>query len=63
MEEKIDQSSAKERYGRLFINDIDRIDCAIFDPSIGVVGQSWAVDVTVYGKLDANGFVYDFSNL
>lgn len=63
MEEKAAQSVDKERFGRLFINDVDKIDCAIFDPSVGVVGQSWFVDITVSGKLDENGFVYDFSHL
>jgi 6-pyruvoyl-tetrahydropterin synthase len=53
----------KERTSRLFINDIDKIDCAIFDPSVGVVGQSWYVDITIAGSLDPNGFVYDFSHL
>ncbi|MES2744212.1 MAG: 6-carboxytetrahydropterin synthase [Bdellovibrionota bacterium] len=53
----------KERTSRLFINDIDKIDCAIFDPSVGVVGQSWTVDITIAGSLDSNGFVYDFSHL
>ncbi len=60
MEEK---AVGRELFGRLFINDVDKIDCAIFDPSVGVVGQSWMVDITVSGKLDANGFVYDFSHL
>lgn len=63
MEEKNAFTEGKERSGRLFINDIDKIDCAIFDPSVGVVGQSWFVDITVAGKLDSNGFVYDFSHL
>lgn len=49
--------------GTLFIKDIDRLDCAVFDPSIGVVGQSWYVDIEVTGQLDENGFVYDFSHL
>jgi 6-pyruvoyl-tetrahydropterin synthase len=63
MEENPVRPSRKERFGRLFINDVDKIDCAIFDPSIGVVGQSWFVDITVSGKLDENGFVHDFSHL
>lgn len=63
MEEKTAPQSGKERFGRLFIHDVDKIDCAIFDPSVGVVGQSWEVDITVSGQLDSNGFVYDFSNL
>jgi len=49
--------------GTLFVRDIDRIDCAVFDPSIGVIGQSWYVDIEVGGQLDHNGFVYDFSHL
>ncbi len=63
MEDNATLTESKERYGRLFINDIDKIDCAIFDPSVGVVGQSWYVDITVAGQLDSNGFVYDFSHL
>ena len=63
MEEKTTPQSGKERFGRLFIQDVDKIDCAIFDPSVGVVGQSWYVDITVSGQLDSNGFVYDFSHL
>ena len=49
--------------GKIFIKDIDRIDCAVFDPAIGIIGESWFVDISVAGKLDDNGFVYDFSNL
>lgn len=63
MDDKATLGESKERFGRLFINDIDKIDCAIFDPSVGVVGQSWIVDITVAGQLDSNGFVYDFSHL
>ena len=63
MDDKATLAEGKERFGRLFINDIDKIDCAIFDPSVGVVGQSWTVDITVAGTLDSNGFVYDFSHL
>lgn len=63
MEEKTAPQSGKVRFGRLFIQDVDKIDCAIFDPSVGVVGQSWYVDITVSGQLDSNGFVYDFSHL
>ena len=61
LEENLDPSD--EPSGTLFVNDIDRIDCALFDPSIGIVGQSWFVDVEITGSLDENGFVYDFSHL
>ena len=49
--------------GSLFLNDITKLDCAIFDPGHGVVGASWHVDVVLTGVLDPNGFVYDFSLL
>jgi 6-pyruvoyl-tetrahydropterin synthase len=49
--------------GTLFIEDVDRIDCAVFDPSAGIIGQSWHVDVSVSGELDANGFVHDFTHI
>ena len=47
----------------LFVRDVGKIDCALFDPSLGVVGQSWYVDVWLTGALDENGFVFDFSPL
>lgn len=49
--------------GALFVRDIAQIDCALLDPSLGVVGQSWHVDLSVSGTLDENGFVVDFSPL
>jgi 6-pyruvoyl-tetrahydropterin synthase len=39
------------------------LDFAVFDPSLGVIGHSWHVDVTIKGGLDENGFVYDFGHL
>ncbi len=52
-----------ERTGSLFIKDVDLIDCCLFSPFQGVIGQSWHVDISVSGVLDSNGFVYDFSDL
>lgn len=49
--------------GSLFIKDVDLIDCCLFSPYQGVIGQSWHVDIAVSGHLDQNGFVYDFSDL
>ena len=49
--------------GTIFLNDITTIDCAIFDPSKGVLGQSWSINVTLTGNLGQNGFVFDFSHL
>lgn len=56
-------SASASQKGSLFIADVDRIDCAVFDQSLGVIGKSWFVDVMVEGALDSNGFVYDFSIL
>jgi 6-pyruvoyl-tetrahydropterin synthase len=47
----------------LFVKDIGKIDCALFDPSLGIIGQSWHVDIWLTGTLDSNGFVFDFSPL
>jgi 6-pyruvoyl-tetrahydropterin synthase len=49
--------------GTIFLNDVTKIDCAIFDPSKGVFGQTWRVDVSVSGPIGRNGCVYDFSLL
>lgn len=47
----------------LFVRDVGKIDSALFDPSLGIVGHSWYVDVWLTGTLDDNGFVFDFSPL
>ena len=49
--------------GTIFLNDLAKLDSALFDPSKGIIGQSWRVDVTLSGSLDENGFVYDFGPL
>ena len=62
--DNMSQSQANEEViGTLFIKDVDRIDCATFEPNQGVTGKSWYVDIYVTGQLDSNGFVYDFSHL
>ena len=47
----------------LFVRDVGKIDSAVFDPSLGIMGHSWYVDVWLTGTLDSNGFVFDFSPL
>lgn len=47
----------------LFVRDVGKIDSAVFDPSLGIIGASWHVDVWLTGTLDDNGFVFDFSPL
>ncbi len=39
------------------------MDCALFEPSSGVIGQSWHVDLQLTGSLDESGLVYDFGHL
>ena len=63
MEDQLSPTEENLAVGTLFVKDVDRLDCAVFDPSLGVVGQSWYVDIEVAGQLDDNGFVYDFSHL
>jgi 6-pyruvoyl-tetrahydropterin synthase len=58
-----DESEEPTVVGSIFLNDVTKVDCAIFDPSKGVFGQSWQVDVTLSGPLGETGFVYDFSSL
>lgn len=49
--------------GELFANNIDTIDCAVFDPNYGILGFTWKISVSLIGDLDRNHFVYDFSHL
>lgn len=51
------------RFGTLFIDQVTNLDCAIFDSVSGIHGQSWHVGVELSGKLDEQGFVFDFSKL
>jgi len=56
-----DQTAAPQ--STLFVRDVGKIDSAVFDPSLGIIGHSWYVDVWLTGTLDSNGFVFDFSPL
>lgn len=58
-----DQDEGPEQVGTIFLNDVTKVDCALFDPSKGVYGQTWRVDVTLTGPLEKNGFVFDFAQL
>jgi 6-pyruvoyl-tetrahydropterin synthase len=49
--------------GRMFVRDIDHLDCAIFNPEWGILGATWHVDVELAGELDNNGFVFDFGKI
>lgn len=56
-------TSDHEDTSTLFIRDVTKLDCALFDATHGIIGQSWHVDLTVSGHLDENGFVCDFGPL
>ena len=58
-----EETAVNDRVSTLFVRDVGKIDCAMFDPSFGIIGQSWYVDVWLTGSLDDNGFVFDFSPL
>lgn len=63
MSDSADESTPPAANGTIFLHDVTKLDCALFDPSKGVYGQTYKVDVTVTGPLGPNGFVFDFSNL
>jgi 6-pyruvoyl-tetrahydropterin synthase len=58
-----DTSSTQEILSGIFLRDVSRFDCAIFDPGLGVIGQSWNVDINLLGPIDEQGFVHDFGTL
>lgn len=46
---------------KLFVNNITVIDCSILHPEIGIVGDSFIVDVILEGDLNSEGMMMDFS--
>jgi 6-pyruvoyl-tetrahydropterin synthase len=46
---------------KLFVNNITVIDCSILNPEVGMVGDSFIVDVILEGDLNSEGMMMDFS--
>ena len=53
----------REIVQQIDVQDVTRMDCAVFHSECGIVGQSWHVDVKLIGDANAEGFLYDFSKL
>lgn len=60
---ELPERPAEEPTSTIFLSDITNIDCALFDPSKGVFGQSWRIDVSLTGQIGKLGMVFDFSAL
>ena len=47
----------------LFVNQLTTLDFSFLSPERGVVGETWLVDVALYGDLDEQGMVFDFGHV
>ncbi|QFY89140.1 6-carboxytetrahydropterin synthase [Magnetovirga frankeli] len=45
---------------QLFVNRLTNLDFAYLDPQLGLLGETWLVDLELEGQLNAEGMVLDF---
>ena len=47
----------------LFVDQLSTLDFSYLCPERGLVGETWLVDVTLWGELNAEGMVFDFGHV
>lgn len=47
----------------LFVDQLSTLDFSYLCPERGLVGETWLVDVTLWGELNAQGMVFDFGHV